>query len=237
MQSLYRFTAPASKCGYLPDRDWSLEYEMVADLSAAEYAELLAQGWRRFGAMLFRPQCPTCQACQTLRVDVAAFQPNRSQTRTWKQNIHEVTVHVGPPRVSRARLDLYDRFHEMQTEVKGWPEHGAKDAASYRESFVENPAFTEEWCYFVGERLVGVGYVDRLLDCMSAIYYFYDPDLRERSLGTFNVLCLLEECKRARFKYLYLGYYVEGCRSLQYKANFKPNQIRRSDGTWLDFGR
>jgi arginine-tRNA-protein transferase len=172
-----------------------------------------------------------------LRVEVAAFQPNRSQKRTWKQNHGDVAVRVGPPSVSRARLQLYDRFHEMQSDMKGWPEHGAKDVASYRESFVLNPAFTEEWCYFVEEHLVGVGYVDRLVDCMSAIYFFYDPALRERSLGTFNVLCLLEECQRQKMKYLYLGYYVEGCRSLGYKANFKPNQIRHADGHWRDFLR
>jgi arginyl-tRNA--protein-N-Asp/Glu arginylyltransferase len=235
MQSLYRFTVPPSTCGYLPDRDWSLEYEMVADLSAAEFAQRLEEGWRRFGAMMFRPQCPACTACQTLRVDVAKFQPNRSQRRTWHANHAEVAVRVGAPQVTRARLRLYDRFHEMQTEVKGWPEHGAKDVSSYRESFVDNPPFTEEWCYYLDERLVGIGYVDRLIDCMSAIYFFYDPELRDRSLGTFNVLCLLEECKRRELKFLYLGYYVEGCRSLEYKANFKPNQVRCADGTWRDF--
>ena len=82
MESLFRYTASPSACGYLPDERWSLEYEMVVNISAEEYAMRLRQGWRRFGAMLFRPQCPSCQACQSLRVDVAKFQPNRSQRRT-----------------------------------------------------------------------------------------------------------------------------------------------------------
>src|SRR6516165_324888 len=135
MESLFRYTAPPSACGYLPDRHWSLQYEMVANLAAAEYAERLEQGWRRFGGMMFRPQCPTCQACQTLRVNVERFQPNRSQRRAWKVNHNVVEVRVGPPSVSRAKLRLYDRFHDFQTQVKGWPEHSAKDAGSYRESF------------------------------------------------------------------------------------------------------
>jgi leucyl-tRNA---protein transferase len=235
MESLFRYTAPPSTCGYLPDRHWSLEYEMVVNISAAEYAERLEQGWRRFGGMLFRPQCPSCRACQTVRVDVANFQPNRSQRRAMKTNRDEIEVRVGPPTVSRARLNLYDRFHEFQTDLKGWPEHPAKDAASYRESFVQNPAFTEEYGYYLAGRLVGVGYTDRLADSMSAIYFFYDPDLRQRSLGTFNVLRLLEECSQRKYRYLYLGYYVQGCRSLEYKGNFKPNQVRLSDGQWRDF--
>jgi leucyl-tRNA---protein transferase len=237
MESLFRYTAPPSTCGYLPDRHWSLEYEMVVNLSAAEYTELLGQGWRRFGGMLFRPQCPSCRACQSLRVEAGGFAPNRSQRRAWKTNQGEIEVRIGAPSVSRAKLKLYDRFHEFQTDLKGWPEHPAKDADSYRESFVHNPEFTEEWCYYIEGRLAGVGYADRLFDSMSAIYFFYEPDLRLRSLGTFNVLCLLEECSARKFTYLYLGYYVHGCRSLEYKGNFRPNQLRHPDGQWRDFLR
>jgi len=237
MESLFRYTAPPSSCGYLPQERWSLEYEMVANISAAEYTQRLEQGWRRFGAMLFRPQCVTCQACQSLRVDVLRFRPNRSQRRAWSGNFETIEVRIGPPRVSRARLDLYDRFHDFQTDHRNWPLHPNKDAASFNESFVHNPAFTEEWCFYLEDRLVGVGYADRLANSMSAIYFFYDPDLRDRSLGTFNVLCLLQECRRQNLTHLYLGYYVAGCRSLEYKGNFKPNQVRHPDGEWRDFLR
>jgi arginine-tRNA-protein transferase len=100
---------------------------------------------------------------------------------------------------------------------------------------VHNPPFTEEWCFFLGDRLVGVGYVDRLAASLSAIYFFYDPDMRDRSLGTFNVMCLLRECARRSLPHLYLGYYVKGCRSLEYKGNFTPNQALDPDGQWRDF--
>jgi arginine-tRNA-protein transferase len=237
MESLFRYTAPLSTCGYLPSERWSLEYEMVAGLSADEYTRLLEQGWRRFGNMLFHPKCPACQKCRSLRVEVERFRPSRSQRRALKANRNDIELRIGPPSVSRAKLYLYDRFHEFQTDMKGWPEHANKDADSYRESFVHNPDFTEEWCYYRGDRLVGVGYADRLADAMSAIYFFYDPQQRFRSLGTYNVLCLLEECYVRKLTYLYLGYYVPGCRSLEYKANFKPNQVLHADGQWRDFLR
>ena len=44
MESLIRFTAPPSPCGYLPDRDWSLEYEHVASATAAEYMRRMREG-------------------------------------------------------------------------------------------------------------------------------------------------------------------------------------------------
>jgi arginine-tRNA-protein transferase len=235
MESLFRYTAPPSTCGYLPDQRWSLEYEMVAGITADEFQQRLENGWRRFGPMLFRPQCASCRACLSLRVEVPKFQPNRSQRRAWKQASDVIDVRIGRPMVTRSRLDLYDRFHEFQSDQKNWPLHPNKDAGSYRESFVNNPDFTEEWCYYLEDRLVGVGYADRLATSMSAIYFFYEPEVRDLSLGTFNVLCLLKECARHNLPYLYLGYYVAGCRSLEYKGNFHPNQVRHPDGAWRDF--
>src|SRR5437764_5850550 len=118
MESLFRYVAPPSTCGYLPDRHWSLEYEMVTAISPWEYQQRLQQGWRRFGGMLFRPQCPACQACQSLRVDVARFRPNRSQRRARKANEGWVERRVGSPTVSRTKLTLYDRFHAHQSDLK-----------------------------------------------------------------------------------------------------------------------
>jgi leucyl-tRNA---protein transferase len=235
MESLFRYVAPPSQCGYLPDRLWSLEYEMVANITAPEYLERMQQGWRRFGGMLFRPQCPGCRSCQSIRVDVARFRPNRSQRRARKVNGGQIQLRVSSPAVSRAKLTLYDRFHAHQADLKGWPQHPAKDAASYRESFVHNPSFTEEWCYYLDGQLIGVGYVDRLPAGLSAIYFYYDPDQRDRSLGTWNVLCVLDDAIRHGLPYVYLGYFVAGCRSLAYKANFRPNQVLHPDGRWHDF--
>jgi arginine-tRNA-protein transferase len=235
MESIIRYVAPPSRCGYLPDQVWSLEYEMVASLTPAEYLERLRLGWRRFGAMLFRPQCPSCRQCQSLRVAVTRFRPNRSQRRACQTNDGEVELRIGAPGVSRAKLDLYDRFHAFQSDLKGWPEHPAKDEGSYRESFVSNPFRTEEWCYFLDGKLIGVGYVDALPAGLSAIYYYYEPDQRGRSLGTWNVLNVIAEAARRELPFVYLGYFVPGCSSLAYKAKFAPNQILAEDGRWHDF--
>lgn len=237
MESLFRYIAPPSRCGYLPEQLWSLEYEVVGTLTAAEYEQRLLDGWRRFGNMVFRPRCPSCTACRSLRVLVDRFRPDRSQKRCRKANEREVALHIGSPSVSREKLRLYDRYHAFQSDAKGWPEHPPKDVESYVHSFVDNPFFTEEWCYLVAGRLVGVGYVDVVPQGMSAIYFVYDPDERPRALGTWNVLRLIEECRARRLPYLYLGYHVADCPSLAYKARFVPNQIRLPEGRWVEFRR
>lgn len=236
MQSLFVFTTPPGTCSYLPDRRSSLTYEMVASLSAAEYQDRLNAGWRRFGFSLFKPTCPSCTACRSVRVPVATFKPDRSQRRCIAGNENDVKLVIGLPEVTDEKLDLYDRFHASQAERVGWSDHGPKSASDYAESFVDNPFVTQEWCYYLGEKLVGVGYVDQVPEGLSAIYFFHDHDERARSLGTFNVLSTIREAAGWNLPHVYLGYYVEGCRSLEYKARFRPNEALDSDGEWRPFG-
>lgn len=235
MQSLFTFTTDPGPCEYLPDRQWSLNYEVVGELTPSEYEARLKEGWRRFGYSLFRPVCSSCRMCQSIRVRVAAFRPDRSQRRTWAANEGQVELRIGEPRATRDKLDLYDRFHLFQHGHKGWPIHEHTTASDYIESFVDHPFLTEEWCYFRDGRLIGVGYVDALPAGLSAIYFFYDPAEREHSPGTFNVLSILREGAARNLPHVYLGYYVEGCRSLEYKARFRPNEVLDGTGEWRSF--
>ena len=235
MISLITYTTPPGPCGYLSERTWQLEYELIAEMTAWEYQERLAQGWRHFGHALFHPQCPSCRACQSLRVEVQRFQPSRSQRRARKLNEGVVRLEIGMPSVSREKLRMHDRFHSFQSEHKGWPLHSPRDSSSYANSFVENPVHVSEWCYYLGDQLVGVGYVDDLPQSLSAIYFYYEPDERHRSLGTWNVLNIIEQAQRRALKHVYLGYYVEGCPSLEYKASFRPNEAYGADGLWHSF--
>src|SRR5262249_55935639 len=127
MKSVCHFLAPPGPCGYLPEQTWRLEYEFFSKLTAGEYLVRLEHGLRRLGASVFRPRCPACNACRSLRVLVERFQPNRSQRRVRRANEGSITLQIGSPSVTRAKLDLYDRYHGMQSDVKGWPRHEAKD--------------------------------------------------------------------------------------------------------------
>jgi leucyl-tRNA---protein transferase len=236
MHSLAVVTVPPSPCGYLPGRDWQLTYEFVAEMTAAEYQDRMRAGWRRFGHSLFRPACPTCRECRSLRVPTDTFRPDRSQRRALAANDGEVALTVGVPAVARANLDLYDRFHAFQHQHKGWPDRGPEDPGDYAEAFVDNPFPVEEWRYQVGGELVGVGYVDPVPAGLSAVYFFHDPEHRDRSLGTYNVLCVIREAARRGLPHAYLGYHVAGCRSLEYKARFRPHEVLGDDGEWRPGG-
>lgn len=233
MEARLRFFTEPHRCEYLPDETARLEYLIVDRMSAAEYLEWLRRGWRRFGHALFRPACLTCGGCRSLRVPVASFQRHRTLRRVWKANAGRVTIAIGEPTPSAEARALYEKFHRYQQAAKGWP---APDEEGPN-GFLANPFPTEEWRYAVDGRLVAVGYVDALPDGLSAIYFFYDPGERRRSLGTFNILAILDEARRRGLPWVYLGYYVEGCRSVEYKSRFMPNEVLGTDGAWKPFNR
>jgi arginine-tRNA-protein transferase len=219
--------SPPSRCEYLPDRLWQLRYDLVPGLTRAEYMSRMRDGWRRFGHAVFRPECPSCHMCLSLRVPVDAFRPNQSQRRAWKANVGSITLQVGEPVESPERLELFRRFHAYQHHAKGWP----TESGDGLEAFIHNPFPTEEWAYYLDGRLVAVGYVDALPQGLSAIYFYYDPGQRHRSLGTYNVLSILASAKDRGLPHVYLGYWVKGCPSLEYKARFRPHELLRQ-GRW-----
>jgi leucyl-tRNA---protein transferase len=234
MQSLGTIVTPPHPCSYLPDRVATIRYEFVASLAPAEYEPLMHANWRRFGFSLFKPECDDCAMCRSIRVDVARFVPNQSQKRAARAN-RDLVLTVGEPGVSDEKLALYDRYHAFQSDRVGWRDRDPKDPDDYIETFVAHPYPTQEWQYRLDGKLVGVGYVDDLPAGPSAIYFYYDPDARDRSLGTFNVLSILDYARAGRRPHVYLGYFVDGCRSLQYKSNFRPNQVFMTGRGWVDY--
>ena len=84
----------------------------MRSLSGEELDAALASGDRRVGRMLYRTQCPSCSACEPLRVLVGEFRPSKSQRRVWRKN-QDIKVTVGPAIYSEERLSLYNR-HKLE---------------------------------------------------------------------------------------------------------------------------
>jgi leucyl-tRNA---protein transferase len=234
METIVRWTEPPRRCDYGRDHSCLCEYMQVSSLDPDEYMTYLLAGWRRFGHTVFRHNCSGPDACRSLRVDAARFRPDRSQRRTRKANDGVVGLRIGPPEVTPEKVALFDRFHADRCQTKGWPLHEANDTLEYARLFVSNPFPTQEWCYRLDGALVGVGYVDDLAGGLSAIYFAHDPKLRDRSLGTWNVLSLLDRARALDLPHVYLGYAAQDSPSLKYKARFRPNQSLDLDGEWRE---
>ena len=223
---LQHFVEPPRECTYLPDRVASLEIRLELDVDAAELESRLERGWRRFGPTYFRPACAECGECLTLRIPTATFTPSKSQRRARKNAAH-LTRTVGRPRIDDERLALYAKWHAQREVSRGW-EESELDAERYKLDFafphpcVREVAFRDPTN---GDRLVGLGIVDDTGASLSAVYFYWDPELAPSSLGTAQIVMLVDEARARGMKQVYLGYKVEGCASLTYKGRFGPHEL------------
>jgi arginine-tRNA-protein transferase len=61
-----------------------------------------------------------------------------------------------------------------------------------------------------------------MLDGLSAIYTFFDPQEDARSLGRYAVLWQIERSKELGLPYVYLGYWIRNCSKMAYKSDYQP---------------
>jgi arginyl-tRNA--protein-N-Asp/Glu arginylyltransferase len=232
MHSYAEFLTDPETCPYLHDRASQLEVRLAATVSPEEHSVELASGVRHFGRSYFRAACPDCSECISLRVPVATFHPSRSQRRVLKKN-RDVELELGQPTLDAERLDLYRRFHGDREQRRGWLP-SPMDLEGYVCSFVDNPVLTHEFRYRVDGTLVGIAYVDESSDSLNSIFAYHCPEYSRRSLGTFDILSEIEAAAARGKSYLYLGYYVAGCQSMEYKRDFRPYELL-VDGKWKPF--
>jgi len=110
------------------------------------------------------------------------------------------------------------------------------DALDYADMVEQTPVDTAVVEYRDGGpdgALIAACLIDRNTDGLSMIYSFYDPDLKGRGgLGTWIILEHIERARAAGLGYVYLGYWIEGARKMDYKIAFKPVE-RLSRAGWV----
>jgi arginine-tRNA-protein transferase len=221
---MFRILERPRTCTYLPAEKASLELCLTQQLSPAEYGEMLRRGYRRFGWHLFRPACPVCDACRSLRILTSGFALSASERRVMRQN-EAVRRELAPATVTQDHVSLYNRYQAFMHRHRGWDSQ-SHSRATYYDSFVAGPAgIGWEWRYFLNDQLVGVSLMDKAPNAISLVYFFYDPLWRPQSPGRFSVLNQLQYARDHHADYAYLGYWVEACQSLQYKSRFGPHEL------------
>jgi arginyl-tRNA--protein-N-Asp/Glu arginylyltransferase len=219
-------------CVYLPGRVARLPLRLPArQLSRGEFRRRLEEGDRRQGVLLYRPTCPTCRACQPIRIEVDAFRPSRTQRRILRRGDAELEIEIGRPSLTIEKVELYNRHKVERDLVVG---EDLVDPLGYEQFLVESCADTIEIRYRRRGALVGVAVTDRAEGALSAVYFYFDPDHGALSPGTYSILKQLDLCRRWGLRHLYLGLYVGGCRALEYKVSYRPHE-RLVDGVWRRF--
>lgn len=216
-------------CSYLADRQEQLL--VILDPScycANKFEDLLALGFRRSGDQIYRPHCPACSACKSVRVLASAFSPTKSQKR----------------KLNKAKRAFSIKYSEQQR-----PEYFALYSKYITERHQDGSMFPPEknqfssfiFCHWLPitfielweqEKLVAVAVTDCMNNAISAIYTFFDPDYEHYSVGTIMILEQIKFAQHHKKEFVYLGYQIDECAKMRYKTQFLPAQNRVAE-QWL----
>ena len=228
-QALQFYSTAPYPCSYVDGRVARSQVATPSHLiNTRVYGELLRMGFRRSGTFVYRPNCDGCDACTPLRVPLATFAPTRSQKRAWLRHSREYLARAVPLEYRAEHYELYLRDQRLRHQG-GWMDRDSREQDQH--FLLQSHVDTMLVEFRDSERnLVMVSLIDVLADGLSAVYTFYEPEVRG-SLGTFGIMWQIEQARRFGLRYVYLGYWIDGSDKMSYKANFSPCEMLR-DGIW-----
>ena len=214
------------ECSYLPDRQEQLLVILDPSCySSTKFESLLGLGFRRSGNQIYRPHCPICSACSSVRVLADEFMPTKSQKR--KLNKAKNRFEVKYSQVEREQYyPLYSKYISLRHQDGSMYPPDKSQFQSFLFCSWLTITFIELWDQ---ENLVAVAVTDCMDNAISAIYTFFDPDYEHFSLGTVMILQQLKFAKQQHKQFVYLGYQIDECDKMKYKTQFLPAQKQLND--------
>lgn len=219
-------------CPYLPGRTARMPLRMPLTRVTRDQADLrLAEGHRRTGEFIYQTNCPSCKACQPIRMDVRKFKFSRNQKRILNRGDRKFQQRFGPLAADFVRVDLFNKHRRLRGLAR---RESNIDLEEYSWGFVRSCFESFEITYWSGGELICLAVCDQGATSISAVYTFYNPEIEADSIGTYSVLKQIQHCQERGFRHLYLGYYVAGSKHMRYKARYVPCELL-IDGQWIAF--
>ena len=229
-------TSPAP-CPYLPGRQERKVFTHLVGERAPDLNDVLTQGgFRRSQSIAYRPACEACRACISVRVLVKEFDPAPFR-RALLAN-EDLVGHARAPVPTAEQYSLFRAYLDARHADGGMADMTVLDYAMMVEDSHVRTQLIEYRRHGPDSAITGrgsgpliaVALTDALTDGLSMVYSFYDPDARNRSLGTYLILDHIERARKLGYSYVYLGYWVEGARKMDYKGRFRPQERLMPDG-------
>ena len=219
----FYITAPAP-CPYLEGR---MERKVFSYLTGPDAprrnAELSRRGFRRSQNIIYLPACEGCGACTPVRVVADAFTPSASRRRVLNRNA-DIVRRIRAPKATSEQFAVLRGYLDQRHGDGGMADMTVLDYAA----MVEETAVDTMLIEYVApradgtEQLIACALTDRLDDGLSMVYSFFEPDKSARSLGVYMVLDHIALAREFGLPYVYLGYWIDGSRKMDYKKTFQP---------------
>lgn len=222
------YVARPVACPYLPDlQEGKVLVPLDGDDPAGRYDLLIYNGFRRSHRWAYRPQCVGCTACVSVRIDVAAFVPSRSQRRAARR-VAALALEIGPAHSDAEAEALLISYVQTRHGDGTMAAMGHAEVAAMIE---DTTVRTELWRLRAADgALAAWMLVDAVADGLSLVYSAFAPARARDSLGVAWVMRAVDEARHRALPHVYLGFWVQGCRKMEYKASFSALQAFGASG-------
>ncbi|MFD2058948.1 arginyltransferase [Mesorhizobium calcicola] len=231
-QSPQFFLTAPSPCPYLDGQFERKVFTHLVGDKAAEMNDLLTQGgFRRSQNIAYRPACETCRACVSVRILAQEFVASRNMKRVLQHN-SDLVGHMHNAEPSTEQYSLFRSYLDARHRRGGMSDMTVLDYAMMVEDTHVDTKVIEYRrrgpdTFITGKgqgELIAVALTDKMADGLSMVYSYFNPDFDERSLGTFMILDHIARARAMGLPHVYLGYWVNGSRKMNYKMRFMPQE-------------
>ncbi len=230
-QNLNLYLTTEHECGYLPDHmATNLVPDPCVQMNMQLYSQLIELGYRRSGSHTYRPHCKHCRECIPCRIQVNRFRPNRSQRRCLQINSN-CSTRLVKAEYNSEHFELYQRYINARHAHGNMANPLPEDYKHFLYSDWSDTFFLE---IRDNSKLLAVAACDHVKSGISAVYSYFDPQISNRSLGTYCVLKMIAQTMHMGHDYLYLGYLIHGSNKMRYKKNFRPLELL-IDNQWQNY--
>lgn len=231
-QSPQFFLTAPSPCPYVDGQFERKVFTHLVGDKAPQMNDLLTQGgFRRSQNIAYRPACENCRACVSVRILAGDFEMTRNLRRVVQRNADLIgAVHDAEP--STEQYSLFRTYLDARHKRGGMSDMTVLDYAMMVEDTHVDTKVIEYRrrgpdTFITGRghgELIAVALTDSMADGLSMVYSYYNPDMEDRSLGTFMILDHIARARAAGLPHVYLGYWVSGSRKMNYKVRFQPQE-------------
>lgn len=229
-------------CPYLEGKMERKVFTHLLDADAdAINSMLTTAGFRRSQTIAYKPACDGCSACVSVRIPVDAFELTTSYRRILRKNRDLMRI-PREPMATEPQFELLHKYLNQRHANGGMSDMDDDDFAAMVEETTVSTLMFEYWTKpdpdddaaepLGRDRLIATALTDVIDDGLSMVYSFFDPQEHARSLGSYMILDHVAKARELGLPYVYLGYWIEGCRKMSYKARYRPLEALTMEG-WM----
>ncbi|KAK3315021.1 arginine-tRNA-protein transferase [Apodospora peruviana] len=149
---------------------------------------------------------------------------------------HQFTVSLELDTFTEEKYDVFENYQRIvhQEPPEKISRHGFKrflcNSPLTRETLVgpdgvERQLGSFHQCYRLDGKLVAIGVLDLLPNCVSAVYFLYHESVHSHNPGKLGALREIVLALEGGYRWWYSGYYIHNCAKMRYKIDYSPQYV------------